>query len=127
MLKLIGFIRLQLLLLFVLLQCVAPLAHAHVNGHNIDHGIHISYVDHADSNGHEQNTPYLAADQDNTAVVKLPPEARSFELMLAQAVDSTGNSLIPLCNFVAQRYIHHPRQFLPFISFQHPCSQAPPA
>lgn len=120
------YIRLQLLLLFALLQCVAPLAHAHVNGHNVDHGIHLFYIDHADLSGDLSGLPQLSAETDTATVVSMQPEYKSVELALIQAVDSVDR-LFALREYLVHQFIILPRQNLPFNPYQHPCSQAPPA
>ena len=127
MLKLSHMFRLPLLLLFALLQCVAPLAHAHVNGQNADRHVHLAYLDHLDLSAHTSNLPHLTVEADHSSVVTLPPESRASDLKVAQAAAETHESLLPLRSYVVQQFAALPRQTLPFLPYQHPCSQAPPA
>jgi len=120
-------LRLYLLLLFALLQSVAPLAHAHVNGHHADQHVHLAYIDHLDLSDHTSGLPHISAEADHTSIVSMPPEFRSAELAVVQAVDVTDEQLLALREYAAQPFVILPRQVLPFFPYQHPCSQAPPA
>jgi hypothetical protein len=120
-------IRLHLLLLFALLQCVAPVAHAHVNGHHTDRHVHLAYIDHLDSEDHPSGLPHVSAEADHSSVVSMPPEYRSAELTVGQALEAGDERLLALREYAAQPFVILPRQVLPFFPYQHPCSQAPPA
>ena len=124
-------IRVPLLLLFVLLQCVAPLAHAHVNnehGENNGRGVHIDMVDSPwlNNHGHESDSAHLSVDEHHSAVVSMPPEYRSSALAVDQPAVATGQRLLVLCEHKAVLFIAFHRQNLPLFPCQHPCSQAPP-
>jgi hypothetical protein len=125
--KLSRFIRMQLLLLFALLQCVAPVAHAHVNGHHADQHVHLAYLDQLDLTEPVSGLPHFAVEADHSSVVSMPPQYRSADLTVEQAVDATVERLTPLREYAAQQFVSLPRQTLPFFPYQHPCSQAPPA
>jgi hypothetical protein len=117
----------QLLLLFALLQCVAPLAHAHVNGHNADHGIHLFYTVHTDSDSQIPGLLQLSAETDSVTVVSMPPQYKSVELTVVQTVGLVNEPLFALREYEIQQFVILPRQILPFLPYQHPCSRAPPA
>ena len=123
--KLIRLIRLQMLVLFTLLQCVAPVAHAHVNGHNTDHGVHLAFIEHAGLSGHHSALPRLAVAEDNSSVVVMPPEYRSADLAIAQSA-AVAEQLFALREHIAFSFVASGRQALPLLSYQHPRSQAPP-
>lgn len=119
-------IRLQFLMLFALLQCVAPVAHAHVNGHHADRHVHLAYLDHIDVIDRASGSPQVSVEADHSSVVSMPPEYRSAELMVAQAAGASEERLWALREYAVQRFVTVPRQTLPFFPYQHPCSQAPP-
>lgn len=124
-------VRIKLLLLFVLLQCVAPLAHAHVNGHHADHKLHIDSVDFHGMNAHncaaaQLENLQLSAEQHHSAVISMPPEYRNSDLSIAQPVINNQNSLL-FCEYVDYALAAPELQSLPLPPYQHPCSQAPPA
>src|SRR3989339_1339184 len=82
-------IRLKLLLLFALLQCIAPVAHAHVNGNNSSQHAHAPIVHSprlvAHSHDHQDSgSTGISADQHHSAVVSMPPEFRSSLLHIEQ-------------------------------------------
>ncbi|MFA6903108.1 MAG: hypothetical protein WC236_08510 [Gallionellaceae bacterium] len=125
----IRIIRSLLLMLFVLLQCVAPLAHAHVNGDNASQRVHFDGVGPAWSGDHHQHAAdaaQLAAEEHQSAVVCPPPEYRS------------GSPLLEQPAIACQSCLPVPQQHPPLVSvdvcrqafysspYQHPCSQAPP-
>ena len=127
-------IRAILLLLFTLLQCVAPLAHAHVNGQNAAQSVHMAIEnDHLlIEYNHGINSVVgevaHAAHEHDSSVVCMQPEYRSGEVALAPAAVLITNQ-----NFVAQPEpikilcSESTLQLLPLPAFQRPCSQAPPA
>lgn len=128
--------RFLLLLLFVLLQCVAPLAHAHVNGDSVDQNVHIALADypgfidhHHDSDASNLATDghHLTADEHHTAVVCMPSEYRCVDLNVVQPAVAAGLRLLVQCGHVAVQLnaAHLPARTLS--PYQHPCSQAPPA
>lgn len=121
-------IRLKLMLLFALLQCVAPLAHAHVNGHNTGQTVHIELHDSAGfiDHHHDTETTQLSVDEHHSDVVSMPPEGRS-NLLLVEQPDGPiqhGN-VVPQAHS-AGAVVDYQQQILPSFPYQHPCSQAPP-
>jgi len=119
-------VRLQLLLLFALLQCVAPVAHAHVNGHHADQHVHLAYIDHLDLSDHESGLSHLSVEAGHSSVVSMPPEYRYADPVIAQAV-AVDEHLFALREHIAHAFAPPGRQALPLPPYQHPCSQAPPA
>lgn len=129
--------RFLLLMLFALLQCVAPLAHAHVNGDSVDQNVHLAmpelpgFTDHHHDyvatslvvDGH-----HLAVDEHHTSVVCMPPEYRSASLSIAQPVDASKPTLLLQCELAVVIHCNeHYLPALPLSPYLHPCSQAPPA
>ncbi len=124
-------IRLQLLMLFALLQCVAPLAHAHVNGQHTDHEVHLE-LGHAhwfnDHHGATSTaTTHLSAGGHDSAVVCMPTAYRFNTHAAAQLVVVNLQSIPLLCEAGALPLLITERQVLPLLPYQHPFSQAPPA
>ncbi len=120
-------IRIALLMLFALLQCVAPLAHAHVNGDNADQHIHLADIDHLHFADHPSEVIGVSTVASHSSVVSKPPEIRPVKLTAGQALEA-GNNLLPAQReYTVQQFVTLPRQVLPFLPYQHPCSQAPPA
>lgn len=123
------FIRIYLLLLFALLQSVAPFAHAHVNGNNTDHDIHLAVIDSARLNGHGLYDHALnyAVEQEHSAVVYMPPVTRSDDLTPDLYVNSGEINQLRQFENSASPCATYSRLALPSFPYQHPCSQAPPA
>jgi hypothetical protein len=124
-------VRFLLLLLFVLLQCVAPLAHAHVNNEHGDYngpGVHIGLPDTQwlDSHDHESASAHLSAGEHHSAVVCMPPEFRYSAVTIVQPVAAAGQSMPVRGGHSAVLYVAMHCQNLPLFPCQHPCSQAPP-
>lgn len=122
-------IRFPLLLLFAFLQCVAPLAHAHVNGDHAAQNAHLDSIDAAWSGAHRHvpDAAHVAPEETHSAVVCMPPEYRCSVLTMDQpAVVSRKNPLL-LCEHRVLLPVALQRQNLPLSPYQHPCSQAPPS
>ncbi|MGV8933023.1 MAG: hypothetical protein ACOH1I_00250 [Gallionellaceae bacterium] len=119
-------IKLPLMLLFALLQCMTPFAHAHVDGHSEDSHVHVAF-DAADwLQDHPLASKQISADTTHSAVVGMQPEHRIKELVIVLPVFATSkifSVFIVQCEplFSIADYQPHP---LP--PFQHPNSQAPP-
>lgn len=120
-------IRYLLLLLFALLQCVAPLAHAHVNGNNAAQNVHLAIIDSAALAVHDSDATHFAAERHPSAVVCMPPEYRCGDLAAAQPVHAHKQCPSVLCEHIALRFVNLYQQSLPLPPYQHPRSQAPPA
>jgi hypothetical protein len=125
------FFRIQLLLLFALLQCVAPLAHAHVNGDNAGHKVHLDIIDSPwlSAHDHDAGEAGLSAERvhsDHSAVVSMPPEFRYGGLAVAQASGATAEPVLALRAYRAICFVALPRQRIAFLPYQLPSSQAPP-
>lgn len=125
--KLTRYARLPLLLLFTLLQCVAPVAHAHVDGQHADQHLHLAYLDHVEAGVHTSGLPQLTVETDQASIVSMPPEYRSPDFAMLQAAAAGDPSLWLPRQYAALRFAALPRQCLPFFPYLHPCSQAPPA
>jgi hypothetical protein len=119
-------VRVVLLLLFALLQCVAPLAHAHVNGHNAGHAVHMDSVDSPWGNDHDAGITHLTIEKNHSAFVSMPPEYRFSDHSIAlPAFIDIRISLTP-CEQSPLSYMTVDGQRVKHSSYQHPCSQAPP-
>jgi hypothetical protein len=129
--SLTHFFRIQLLLLFALLQCVAPLAHAHVNGDNADSKVHLDIIDSAWLSVHDHDTSeaQLSAElahPDHSAVVSMPPEYRYSDSPVAQISGASVEPLLAMREYVTILFAAPPRQSIAFLPHLFPCSQAPP-
>jgi len=125
-------IRLYLLLLFALLQCVAPLAHAHVNGDNADGNVHLASIDSAwlyehSLNQHDSAVTQLSVEHEHSAVVCVPPESRGSEPVVDQPIAEIIRQLLATREHGVFSFAAPPRQILSSTPYQHPYSQAPPA
>ena len=124
-------IRVPLLLLFVLLQCVAPLAHAHINnghGESDGQGVHIDMVESTwlNDHDHESDPAHLSVGEHHSAVVCMPPEYRSNALVFDQpAIASIHGMFVPREHVAVIAVDFYPPP-LSLTPFQHPSSQAPP-
>jgi hypothetical protein len=125
--KLTRHFRLLLLMLFALLQCVAPLAHAHVNGNNADQKVHLAIIDSPWLTAHDSNSAHLTVEPDHSAVVCLPPESGCSDLKIAQPLPVNEKCPSALCEHITLQFVNLYQQSLPLTPYQHPCSQAPPA
>lgn len=131
--NLIRSIRLLLLMLFVLLQCVAPLAHAHVNDEHGEYngqGVHIDLVDFTQLNAHhhhETDSAHVSVDEHQSAVVSMQPESRSSALAIDEPAAASKYGMFELREHGAVIAVYFYPPPLPLTPYQHPNSQAPPA
>lgn len=121
-------IRSLLLMLFVLLQCIAPLAHAHINGDNEGQHIHFDSIDSSLLSDHHQqaDTTQFFAEEHHSAVVCMPPEYRSGALPVDQPVVASKPGVImpgEQGRIVLGGFL---QPVFPPLPYQHPFSQAPP-
>lgn len=117
-------IKLPLMLLFALLQCMVPFAHAHVDGHNEDSHVHIALANGL--NVHPVSTIQASADTTHSGVVVMQPVYRYMAIAIAQPVAETVQILPAIA---AQSVLSLPvfeQKILPLPPYHHPCSQAPP-
>lgn len=121
-------IRVYLLLLFALLQCVAPLAHAHVNGDSADQKVHLATIESSWLNAHEHDfhAEQFAAELAHSAVVTMPPEYRFNDIAVVQVSGASVEPLLALRVYSAPLFVAPPPQSIAFLPYQLPCSQAPP-
>lgn len=121
-------VRFLLLLLFVLLQCVAPLAHAHVNGDSADQKPHLATIDTSWSGTHyhDANAEQCAIETDHSAVVSMPPEYRYNDMAVAQVNGASLEPLLALRGYVTLAFVASARPNFSLHPYQLPCSQAPP-
>lgn len=122
----IRFTRLPLLMLFALLQCVAPLSHAHVDGHSVDQHVHVPDIDSPWINAHDSDSPHLSVEPDHSNVVCMPPEYRCSDLTVDQAAIVGKHNLLLPREYAPVVLLVPERQSPPLPPYQHPCSQAPP-
>lgn len=123
--RLIHFV---LLLLFALLQCAAPFAHAHVNGHNSDQSLHFAVTQSIALNNLDAGTSHFSAEQHNSPAISMPPEYRSNDITTPQHLDTYNSAPRLLLNKEAAiSFVTSELQVTPSYPYHHPCSQAPPA
>ena len=115
-----------LLILFALLQGLAPVAHAHVNGDNADHAIHLALLDSPHPVSQDKAGIHATIDADHSTVVSIQPQFKSNDFALDQYFSTAENRFEHLQELLVL-HLQAPRE-LSFFStpYQHPCSQAPP-
>jgi hypothetical protein len=122
-------IRYLLLVLFTLLQCVAPLAHAHVNGDNAAHNAHIALAGDYDFAGHQHHdigiVSHSAHDHDSS-VVCMPPESRATKLIIDLPVLASQCGLLPQEEPTSHIFDALYQASVASTPYRHPFSQAPP-
>jgi hypothetical protein len=122
------YMQLLLLVIFALLQGMAPLAHAHINGHSEDHHIHLAELDAHPGHVYEQASPTATVGEDHARTVGMQPEFRSNKLELAKialpdaivlpaVISAESACCFPVIDTPRATSFH----------FHHPVSQAPPA
>ena len=126
LMNIVRTIRIVLLMLFALLQCVAPLAHAHVNGHNAGHAVHMDSVDSPWANDHDAGVTHLTVAKNHSAVVSMPPAYKFSDHTVAQPVVVIIRNGVAPCKQNPPTYVNAQSQRVLHLSYQHPCSQAPP-
>jgi hypothetical protein len=121
-------IRFLLLLVFALLQCVAPLAHAHVNGDSADQNPHLATIDASwsGSHDHDASAEQCAIETDHSAVVSMPPEYRYSDMAVAHVNGASPEPLLALRAYTTISFVTTARQSFSLLPYQLPCSQAPP-
>jgi hypothetical protein len=127
-------IRSLLLLLFVLLQCVAPLAHAHVNGNNAGQNAHIAINDvtgtiehrHAAVTARLSVEERLSAEEQHSVVVCMPPEYRLSVLDIVQPALASQHVMPAQAEHAAFAFAEGYQQSLAATPYHHPPGQAPP-
>lgn len=128
--KPIYHIRLLLLMLFALLQCVAPLAHAHVNGDNAGQSVHFDISDLSlfgdRHHHHEADVAQFSAIDYHSATVCMPPEFRSSKLVIDHPIAVSQNGKVVLREHGAVVFVDYYRKTLFLTPYQLPFSQAPP-
>jgi hypothetical protein len=122
--RLIHFV---LLLLFALLQCAAPFAHAHVNGHNSDLNVHFAVSEPAALSNVDSGTSHFSAEQHNSSVICMPPEFRGSDATHQHLDAYNPTPRLVLSENRAILFITSALQTAPSYPYHHPCSQAPPA
>ena len=123
-------LRIQLLLLFALLQCVTPLAHAHVNGNNVGQAAHMPLYDVTIMHGHQHEfeNAHLSTEEhhDVDAVIGMQPESRSSVLVVDLPVLPTQRELLPHDKSVTRVLDNLHTVSFALTPYRHPFSQAPP-
>jgi len=121
------FLKTSLALIFALLQCIAPVAHAHISGSSAGHGIHLPDIQLQHEHGASQLSG-SAAVQESPAI----SAAQGFERddqSAAPASQMAYADLMPQPTDVESathyRSPSHPL-ILPLASFRQPYSHAPP-
>jgi hypothetical protein len=66
-----------MLVVFALMQCIAPIAHAHTDGHSIGHGAHIDLDTSRVSDPVSAPVSSLSATHSHSSVISMPPEHSS--------------------------------------------------
>ncbi len=119
-------IKLPLMLLFALLQCMTPFAHAHVDGHSEDSHVHVAFAAADWLQDHPLASRQISADTTHSGVVGMQPEYRYKDLAIASPMVE-ALQLLPVADTqCVLPWIVAAQQTLPLPPYLHPCSQAPP-
>jgi len=120
--------RIHLMLLFALLQCVTPLAHAHVNGNNAGQSAHIVFNDVSGTleHQHEFEIVQLSTEDHQDALVCMPPEYRLSVLIIDLPVLASQHGLMQKNEPAARIFDDLHQASLIRTPYRHPFSQAPP-
>ena len=117
-----------LLILFVLLQGLAPVAHAHVNADYADNADHANHLALLETHSVSQDKAGIHAmiDADHSTIVSMQPQFKSNDFALDQYFSTAENRFEHLQELLVM-HLQAPRELSFFSSpYQHPCSQAPP-
>lgn len=122
------FLKTSLALIFALLQCIAPVAHAHISGGSADHGIHLPDIQLQYGHGASQLSG-SAAVQESPAISAAQGFERNDEPASASS-QTTYADFMP--QPAAEKSAPHYRTpfhllTLPSASSRKPYPQAPPA
>lgn len=127
----LGRNRFFLLMLLALLQCFAPLLHAHTHGIPASAGVHLHDLDGLyAANGTAPDTPLLTAQRDDAPVIAMASELRqdcAIELASADQPAAPAHWLKP--SFEVPSLVSPLSAPLPGgrCCYSHPFSQAPPS
>lgn len=116
-------LRPALLVFFVLLQCMSPFAHAHVNGDHTDQHAHLAVTN---DHHHHADAVQLSDAEHHAAVVCPPPESRNSGMVIDEAAATNKHDTFVLQEASALTAAGFYSPPLLFISYQYPFSQAPP-
>lgn len=120
--------RFLVLLLFALLQCVAPIAHAHVNGDNVDQNVHITISESTWSLDNDADITHFSVESPHSSVICIPPENRCDEPALAQDPSINVQHALVLPEHSASKVaLPEPGYCGSSPPYRHPYGQAPPA
>lgn len=125
---------------FILMQGMAPLAHAHVDGDHAEQHAHLAGVDmswfddHASPISHANTvshaSPVSATQQVHgeyhAAMVCMPPECSNKVLLVEQPAIAAASCTIPPCQHVARIQLASYLQSLLPAPYTRPSSHAPP-
>lgn len=123
--------RIVLVFLLALLQCFAPLLHAHTHGQSGAGGVHMHGGIEWQLADLPSSTPYLIAERVNAPVIAMAQEYRQDSVMVLSDADQPGlavsSSLLTRFSLSFSPVIiagrHSPGGMLPYAR---PFSQAPP-
>jgi hypothetical protein len=116
-----------LLALFTLLQCVAPIAHAHVNGDSLDQHIHISISGTQGLALKDSEAKHWSVESSHSPVICMPAEHRGEEQAQVLAVACIGKPAFAQPGHIVVMAASPQLRNCPVSPYRLPYSQAPPA
>ncbi|HEU0187825.1 MAG TPA: hypothetical protein VFR06_08030 [Gallionellaceae bacterium] len=66
-----------MLMFFALMQCIAPIAHAHTDGHSVGYGVHLDLDTPNFSDSSIAHVSSVSATHAHSAIICMPPEHSS--------------------------------------------------
>lgn len=120
-----------LVILLALLQCFAPLLHAHAHGQSVAGGVHMhGDVDRLFADTASPGTPNLLAERVDAPVVAMAREYRQDSAIALSDADHPAPAISsPLSSFFQQPFLAvfvSPSLPCGLLSYSRPFSQAPP-
>lgn len=118
--------RYLVLAFFALMQCIAPIAHAHADGHSVGYGVHLD-LDTYNSPVHSvAHASSVSVTQSHSSIISMPPEHSSDKYCLP-IHSPHETSFIPGNMAVTQIGIFHSTPLIyKHHTYDRPFGQAPP-
>jgi hypothetical protein len=117
----------SLLALFTLLQCVAPVAHAHVNGDSLDQHIHIGISGTQGQALKNSEAKLWSVESSHSSVICMPAQHRGEKQALVLAVADIGKPVFAQSGHIVVMAASPQLRNCPLSPYRLPYSQAPPA
>lgn len=118
--------RYLMLLFFALMQCIAPIAHAHTDGHSVGYGVHLDLDTPDLSEPGVARAGSVAAVHTHSSIISMPP-GHSSDKYSFPIPGQHATALIPSNIAVTQIAILHSAPLIyQYHAYERPFGQAPP-